>query len=142
MHDKMFIAQLTRSECAEEAQGKAMLEGEFYSMCELYRTAPTFVPRPYTWGKLNVNKPDTYYFLCDFIEMTNQNPDPVQLGTKLVQMHQASESPTGMFGFHINTCQGNLPQETTWNSSWVDFLIQLVKGAMQLNRERNDAWKN
>ena len=94
------------------------------------------------WVKLNVSSPDTYYFLCDFIKMTNQNPDPVQLCTKLVQMHQASESPTGKFGFHINTCQGNLPQQTAWNSSWVEFYFQLVKGAMQLNRERNDPWKN
>lgn len=119
-----------------------MLEGEFNSMCELYNTAPTFVPEPYTWGKLNVSNPDTYYFLCDFIEMTNQNPDPVQLCTKLVQMHRSSESPTGQFGFHINTCQGNLPQQTAWNPSWVDFYIQLLRGAMQLNRERNGPWKN
>lgn len=119
-----------------------MLEGEFNSMSELYKTAPTFVPKPYTWGKLNVSNPETYYFLCDFIEMTNENPDPVQLCTKLVQMHQASESPTGQFGFHINTCQGNLPQQTAWNPSWVDFYVQLVKGAMQLNRERNGTWKN
>jgi len=74
--------------------------------------------------------------------MTNQNPDPVQLCTKLVQLHQASESPTGKFGFHFNTCQGNLPQQTAWNASWVDFYIQLVRGAMQLNKERNGKWKN
>ncbi|MCJ1384890.1 hypothetical protein MMC17_008008 [Xylographa soralifera] len=103
--------------CAEDAQGRAMLEGESHSMCELYRTAPTFVPKPYTWGKLNVSSPDTYYFLCDFIEMTSQNPDPVQLCTRLVEMHQASGSPTGEFGFHINTCQGNLSQQTAWNPS-------------------------
>jgi len=119
-----------------------MLEGEFNSMVELYKTAPKFVPRPYTWGQLNVASPKTYYFLCDFIEMVNRNPDPVQLCTKLVQMHQASVSPTGKFGFHINTCQGNLPQLTAWNPSWVDFYIQLVRGAMQLNREICGTWKN
>ena len=119
-----------------------MLEGEFNSMSELYRTAPNFVPKPYTWGKLNVSNPEMYYFICDFIEMTNENPDPAQLCTKLVQMHQRSKSPTGKFGFHLNTCQGNLPQQTTWNSSWVEFYIQLVKGAMQLNRQRNGTWKN
>lgn len=93
-------------------------------------------------GKLNVSNPETSRFLCDFIEITNGNPDPVQLCTRLAQMHQASESPNGQFGFHINTCQGNLPQQTAWNSSWVNFYIQLVKGAMQLNREKNGAWKN
>lgn len=78
-----------------------MLEGEYHSMCELYKTAPGFVPKPYTWGKLNVSSPDTYFFLCDFIEMTNQNPDPVQLCTKLVELHQGSVSPTKMFGFRV-----------------------------------------
>ncbi|KAL8833637.1 MAG: hypothetical protein Q9170_004158 [Blastenia crenularia] len=128
--------------CAEDVQGKAMLEGEFNSMCELYKTAPNFVPKPYTWGKLNVSNPDTYYFLCDFIEMTNQNPDPPQLCTKLVEMHQVSVSPTGMFGFHVNTCQGNLAQQTAWNSSWLEYYIQLVRGAMRLNTEINGNWKN
>ena len=137
-----FYKRLIIPQCAEDAQGKAMLEGEFNSMCELYNTAPTFVPKPYTWGQLNISSPDTYYFLCDFIEMTNQIPDPVQLCTKLVQLHQTSVSPTGKFGFHINTCQGNLPQQTAWNSTWVDFYVQLLQGAMQLNRERNGTWKN
>lgn len=119
-----------------------MLEGEFNSMCELHKTAPKFVPKPYTWGKLNVSGPDTYYFLCDFIAMTNQTPDPDLFGTKLVQMHQASVSPTGMFGFHINTCQGSLAQQTSWNPSWVDYYVQLVRGAMRLNTEINGKWKD
>ncbi|KAJ4318823.1 hypothetical protein N0V94_004247 [Neodidymelliopsis sp. IMI 364377] len=111
-------------------------------MVELYKTAPNFVPEPYTWGKLNVSNPNTYFFLCDFIEMTSQIPDPTQLCTKLVQLHQASVSPTGKFGFHVNTCQGSLPQQTAWASSWVEFYIQLLEGAMQLNREINGTWKN
>jgi fructosamine-3-kinase len=119
-----------------------MLEGEYNSMTELYKTCPNFIPKPYTWGKLSVSSPDTYYFLCDFIEMINQNPDPVQLCIKTVQLHQASESPTGMFGFHINTCQGNLPQQTAWNPSWVDYYVQLVRGAMALNKQINGNWKN
>ncbi|KAJ5834798.1 Fructosamine/Ketosamine-3-kinase [Penicillium robsamsonii] len=128
--------------CAEKDQGKAMLEGEFNSMVELYKTSPNFVPEPYAWGKLSVSSPATYYFLCDFIEMDNNDPDPIQLATKLVQLHKASKSPTGMFGFHINTCQGSLPQRTAWNPSWVDFYIQLVRGAMALNTEKNGNWKN
>lgn len=119
-----------------------MLEGEFNSMVELYKTCPDLVPEPYAWGRLDVSSPDTYYFLCDFIEMSNISPDPIQLATKLVQLHQVSESPNGMFGFHIDTCQGNLPQRTAWNPSWVDFYIQLVRGAMALNKERNGDWKN
>ncbi|KAL9580854.1 MAG: hypothetical protein Q9203_006138 [Teloschistes exilis] len=111
-------------------------------MRELYSTAPTFVPKPYTWGKLDVSNPDAYFFPCEFIDMTNQEPDPVQFCTKLKKMHQTSVSPTGKFGFHVNTCQGNLAQQTTWNSSWVQYYIQLVRGAMRLNTEINGKWRN
>ncbi|KAK0516946.1 hypothetical protein JMJ35_000101 [Cladonia borealis] len=93
--------------CAEDAQGKAMVKGEFNSMSELYKIAPKFVP------KLNVSNTNTNYFLCDCIEM---NPDPTQLCTKLVQMHQASESPTGQFGFHLNTCQKTSPSTDSMES--------------------------
>ena len=119
-----------------------MLEREFNSMRELYKTASKFVPKPYTWGKLNVSNHDTYFFLCEFIEMTNQDPDPAQLCNKLVQMHQASESPTGMFGFHVKTYQGNLVQQTAWNPSWTDYYVQLLQGAMRLDTEINGNWKN
>jgi fructosamine-3-kinase len=119
-----------------------MLEGEFNSMTALYNTSPDFIPRPINWGKLSATDPEVYFFLCQFIEMTNHNPDPAQLCKKLVQLHQNSVSPTGMFGFHINTSQGPLPQQTAWNPSWSAFYIQLIKGAMKLNRERNGKWKN
>jgi fructosamine-3-kinase len=119
-----------------------MLEGEFNSMSELYSVAPNFVPEPYTWGKLNVSNPDTYFFLCEFIEMTINNPDPIQFSTKLVQLHKDSMSPNGQFGFHINTCQGNLQQQTAWNPSWTDFYVQLLRGAMKLNKELNGDWKD
>jgi len=119
-----------------------MLEGEFHSMTALYKTAPNFVPKPHAWGQLDVSNPDTFYFLCDFIEMTSQIPEATQLCTKLVQLHQASESPTGQFGFHINTCQGSLPQQTSWNPSWQQYYIQMFNGSMQLNRDINGPWKN
>lgn len=81
-----------------------MLEGEFYSMCELYNTSPSFVPKPRAWGKLNVSSPDTYYFLSDFVEMSYLKPDPQQFATDVARMHQDSKSPTGNFGFYFNTC--------------------------------------
>lgn len=103
---------------------------------------PTFVPKPHAWGKLNVESPDTYYFLCDFIEMSDLKPGPQQFATEVARMHQASKSPTGHFGFYCNTVHGNLPLQTTWNPSWMSYFSQLVKGAMVLNKERNGDWKD
>ena len=57
----------------------------------------------YNCQGITPNKPR--YLDLFFIEMTNQNPDPAQLRTKLVQMQQARESPTGQFGFHSYTYQ-------------------------------------
>ena len=74
--------------------------------------------------------------------MTSQNPDPIQFCTKLVGMHQASVSPTGMFGFHVNTCQGNLAQRTAWSLSWANYHVQLVRGAMQLNTGINGRYQD
>ena len=93
-------------------------------------------------GQLNVSSPDTYYFLCDFIEMASQPPDPTQLCAKLVELHRSSKSPTNMFGFHVTPCRGNLPLQTSWNLRWADFYIQLLRGSMRLDQQINGTWKN
>ncbi|KAF2841756.1 hypothetical protein M501DRAFT_950654, partial [Patellaria atrata CBS 101060] len=111
-------------------------------MNELSKAAPNLVPKPHAWGRLNVSHPNTYYFLCDFIKWTDQNPDSIQLCAKLVKLHKYSKSPTNMFGFHIVTLRGNLSPPTTWNSSWVEFSIQLLRGAVRLDQQINGTWKN
>ena len=122
-----------------------MLKGEYKSMCALYKAAPTFVPAPHAYGQLNVSNPASYFFLCAFLDMevgTSQPPDPEQLCRKLVDLHLSSTSPTRQFGFRMNTCQGNLPQQTAWQDNWKDFFIQLLRGAMKLNRDINGPWKD
>lgn len=120
-----------------------MLEGEHNPMCELYKVASTFFPKPCAYAQLNVSDPKSYFLLCSFLDMdTSQAPDPEQLGKKLVMLHLSSESPTGQFGFHINTYQGNLPQQTAWQDNWKDFFIQLLSGAMKPDRDINGPWND
>lgn len=119
-----------------------MLEGEFHSMNELYKAAPNLVPKPIAWGQLSVPSPPTYYFLCDFVDTTGKDPDPIQLCSKLVALHKSSRSPTNMFGFHLNPLRGNLPLNTTWNTSWQDFFVQLFRGSLLLDERINGAWRN
>ncbi|RKK80378.1 hypothetical protein BFJ68_g17722 [Fusarium oxysporum] len=130
------------SQCAEYEQGKAMLKGEFYSMNELYMVAPNLVPKPHAWGQLTVSNPETFYFLCDYLETSSQDPDPVQLCSKLVTLHKSSKSPTGMFGFHVNPLRGNLPLETTWNPSWSDFFVHLFQKSLHLDQTINGPWRD
>ncbi|KAJ8123095.1 hypothetical protein ONZ43_g873 [Nemania bipapillata] len=128
--------------CAEYEQGRIMLEGEFRSMTELYKVAPNLVPKPHAFGQLNVSDPPTYYFLSDFIDMSSEHPDPVQLCTKLVALHKSSVSPFNMFGFHVDVLRGNLPLQTKWNPSWQEFFVDLFRGTMFLDQKVNGDWKN
>ncbi|KAK3985470.1 Fructosamine kinase-domain-containing protein [Cladorrhinum sp. PSN332] len=128
--------------CAEYDQGRVMLEGEFDSINEMYKVSPNLVPQPHAWGQLSVSEPKTYYFLCDFIELKTEDPDPVRLCEKLVALHKSSVSPSGMFGFHLQPLRGNVPLETTWNPSWSDFFSQLFGTTMVLEEKINGKWKN
>jgi protein-ribulosamine 3-kinase len=48
-----------------------------------------------------------------------QPADPVKLATRLADLHQRSESPTGKFGFHLRTCHAKISQAVDqWDSSW------------------------
>jgi protein-ribulosamine 3-kinase len=118
-----------------------MMEGEFNAMTELYKTMPSFVPKPLTWGKFKLSSPETYFFLCDFIDMDDRLPDPMQLCSRLAHLHRTSVSPTGKFGFHIPTCHGRYPQQVEWDSSWASFFAKLLADALRLDIEMNGRWK-
>ncbi len=96
---------------ATEESGRVMMEGEFNSMSSLHQTSPDFVPKPLTWEKCRIQTPETYFFLCDFTKMTNDMPGPARPCAKLAELYSTSQSPTGMFGFHIPTCHGKFAQE-------------------------------
>ncbi|KAF2649446.1 hypothetical protein K491DRAFT_640794 [Lophiostoma macrostomum CBS 122681] len=128
--------------CAPHEHGRIMLEGEFHSMKALYEAAPTFVPKPHGWGLLTGSEQATYFFLCDFLELSNEFPEPNQLCEKLVALHKSSQSSNNMFGFHIKPMRGNLQLETTWNPSWISFFIQLLRSTLELDQKTNGTWSN
>lgn len=127
--------------CATEDAGRMMMEGEFAAMTELYKTMPSFVPRPIAWGKFQIEDPPTFFFLCDFVDMSSQMPDPDRLCARVAQLHRTSVSPTGQFGFHIRTCQGRTPQATEWDSSWTSFFTKFLAHVMVLDFEINGPWE-
>jgi len=129
--------------CATGDSGRLLMEGEYNAMSELYKTAPNLVPKPHSWGKYRLlGGPDeTYFFLAEYVDMSNRVPEPNQLCSKLAQLHRSSVSPTGMFGFHITTCQGRIPQAVSWNKSWTDFFTTLLQHVMALDFETNGDWQ-
>jgi protein-ribulosamine 3-kinase len=127
--------------CAAEERGRIMMEGEFNAMAEIYKTMPTFVPKPLAWGKYRVGNPETYFLLSDYIDMSDRVPEPNQLCSKLAQLHRNSVSPTGKFGMHTTTCQGRTPQAVSWESSWTDFFTKLLRHVTDLDFRTNGHWQ-
>ena len=127
--------------CATEERGRIMMEGEYNAMSELHKTMPNFVPKPIAWGKHQMDRPDTYYLLSQFIDMSDRVPDPNQLCSKLAQLHRNSVSPTGKFGMHVTTCQGRTPQAVSWESSWTTFFTNLIQHVSTLDFETNGDWE-
>jgi protein-ribulosamine 3-kinase len=126
--------------CAAEDAGRLLMEGEFNAMTELYKWMPNFVPQPHAWGKYRVGNPVTYFFLSQYIDMSERVPDPNQLCSKLAELHRVSTSPNGQFGFHVTTCQGRQPQDVSWEKSWTVFFTKLLKHVVDADFKINGHW--
>ncbi|KIW21975.1 uncharacterized protein PV07_12622 [Cladophialophora immunda] len=111
--------------------GKCMVQGEFESMKAIYSLRSGFVPKPIAWGSFR-NTPDTHFFLCEYREMSDKMPDPEEFTGQLARLHQDSQSPTGKFGFHITTYNGNLPQLNHWEDSWETYFANIMRRALEL----------
>ncbi|KAJ5921214.1 Fructosamine/Ketosamine-3-kinase [Penicillium verhagenii] len=113
--------------------------GEYVAMNEIYQTLPDFAPKPRGYGKCQ--NQEAHFFICDFLTISHNLPDPVHLGKKLAELHHKSQSPTGKFGFHCTTFDGKLPLNTTWDSNWTSFFTKLMRDVYQLDVEINGFWK-
>lgn len=120
--------------------GNQQLEGEFTGMTELHKLAPDLVPRPIAWGELKSLVPTTYFLLIEFKNFVAGLPDPARLGARLAEMHQKSVSPTGMFGFQVQTFDGARLQSVAWDPSWTSFFSKLLAEAYRQDTETNGVW--
>ena len=126
--------------CAAEDGGQAMMEGEFWAITELHKTIPANIPKPIARGKFDKGSPATYFFLTEFIDMSDQAPDPNRLCSTIVDLHRNSVSPTGKFGFHVRTCNGRTPQATEWDNSWTSFFAKFMKHVLAEDVKTNGTW--
>lgn len=63
----------------------------------------------------------------EFLEINTGAPDPAPFCEQMAALHRDSVSPTGKFGFHITTCHGPHPQNTSWEESWSVFFSRLLR---------------
>lgn len=111
-----------------------MVSGEFLSMKCLHDAVEYLTPTPIAWGAYAAN-PDIYFFLCEFVEMTGELPNDIDLGKGLAEIHRKAPSPNGKYGFSVPTYQGTKPQYTEWTESWEEFFTEYTKKVFAAEEE-------
>jgi fructosamine-3-kinase len=125
-----YFLKIIRGELA----GERVL-GEFSGISELFCTLPDIIPKPHGAGKCQDT--GSYFFLSKYVHIDHRAPDPVQLGRRLAELHSASVSPNGKFGFHTTPFDGRLPLVVDWDSSWTSFYAKLLKGVYEQDMKFN-----
>lgn len=120
--------------------GSQQTKGEFEGMSKLYEAAPDFVTKPIAWGKLEVMQSEIYFLIIEFKDFETRLPDPVKLAQRVAAMHKNSVSPTGMFGFPVQTFDGARFQIVDWDPSWTSFFSKLLAEAYRQDCEVNGVW--
>ena len=127
--------------CILGESGGSQLKGEYHAMVELWKTVPSLVPKAIGHGIFKVKSPTTYFLLMEFVNVSDELPDPARLGKAIAELHRTSVSPTGKFGFHVTTYDGKLPQMVDWDSSWTSFFGKLLQGTLDLDIKVNGKWE-
>lgn len=112
-----------------------MVSGEYVSMKALHDTLPSLTPTPMAWGTYAADD-NVFFFLCGFVEMTDDLPDVDMLGASLAELHRKGLSANGKYGFPVPTLQGTIPQYTEWCDTWEDFFSNSIRRVME-NEERS-----
>jgi fructosamine-3-kinase len=118
-------------------EGLELMKSAFTSESTAYEFIPEHVPRPVTMGSY-ASRPDTHFFLAEFIEMVEDDiPRPESYMAAVSALHSRSmgRSPTGKFGFPVNTRFGNLEQDNSWTDTWEEYWTRQMRDFL----EREDA---
>lgn len=112
-----------------------MVSGEYESMKALHDALPELTPKPIAWGTFAQDE-NVHFFLCEFVDMTDDLPDVEASMKMLAELHSKALSPNGQYGFHVPTLQGTVPQHTEWTNSWEEFFTRSIKLVFE-NEERS-----
>lgn len=121
-----FFLELICTQVTQDDIGKGMVSGEFVSMTALYNAIPDLTPMPIAWGTY-ASDANVHFFLCSFVDMTNEIPDRETLPEKVAKLHEKAVSPNGKYGFSVPTYQGRIPQEVAWKDTWEEFFLASLK---------------
>jgi protein-ribulosamine 3-kinase len=103
-------------------------------MTHIHDTVADLAPNPIGWGSY-ATVPDTHFFLCSFVDMTDDIPDIETLPVKVAELHKKGLSPNGKFGFPVQNYQGRLSQVTTWTDTWEECFANNLRGMLNHEKE-------
>lgn len=95
-------------------------------MTAIHQATPDFVPVPIAVGTY-ASDTDVHFFLCSFVDMTDEAAEVDTLPAKLAELHMKAVSPNGRYGFTIPTNQGALQQPNPWTDSWEKFFSDMLQ---------------
>lgn len=94
-------------------------------MWAIHKVSPSFAPRPISWG--SCAESEHHFLLLEFHDLESGRPSPADFARELAKLHKESSWPNDMFGFHITTYNGNLPQDNAWTKSWEEFFSNGIR---------------
>jgi fructosamine-3-kinase len=107
-----------------------MATGEYESQVAMQKCIPDNVAKAVGVGPLEVDSTKSY-FIVEFKDMRARKPSPAAVAAVLAKMHQASESPTGKFGFPVPTYKGYFPVNNDWCDKWEDWFAREFTQTLQ-----------
>ncbi|XP_069135795.1 ketosamine-3-kinase-like isoform X2 [Argopecten irradians] len=135
------------------SEARLMFDGELASLQAIHDTGVIRVPKPI---KVMDNPSGGAMLAMEYLDIKNLSHKAGELGECLARLHlsnseaeKKSEKMEGYvgghcqyvseFGFDVTTCCGYLPQENTWDKSWVSFYANKLDFQLKkIEKEYND----
>ena len=133
-----------------------MFEGEHASLNAIHDAVPSLCPKSFAWGELDNGG---YFLATEFLDLSgrggsllssrtrgaasNKGGSELSLAQKLAKLHSTSAPvpdgyETPQFGFPVQTCCGDTPQDNTYTPSWADFFAKQRLLAILERGEKNN----
>lgn len=104
---------------------------EFEGSRTLSRALPDNATRPVAWGRC-ASRPGWAFFLAEFRDMTPMQPGllaPVEVAAVVARLHE-HRSPSGRFGFHVQTYAATQAIDTSWCDTWEEFFSRNLRAVL------------
>lgn len=121
---------------------RSMMLGTFVSERALHQFATQNIPKPIASGNYKSSE-DTWFYLAEYHDMVDEVPDPRQFVSVVASIHQESmgKSPTGRFGFDVQTHLANIPSDNGWEDTWESFFTKAMRTMLEIegrSQDKND----